>query len=238
MAKKKKQQDWRKGRQDPQVHKKMEYVMLGLTCVSIGSGVGYWYFRSWFWYLPGLACSVAAVVLDIVLPQYFTLISPKNGNKTTAWVLVWPILVHWLVSVLIPAGNWLNKNLFLVVMLISGAAGTLILGLCAEEFRREKGKLAAVFLVAAIFGWLVLGHINEVFDFSEPQSYVLTVEELSRSAGRHHDYECIVTLPDGRRFEIDVTPGTYYALEEGGPVRVEIATGALGIEYANAYPME
>ena len=242
MGKRKKQKSehaWRTERQDPYVFHKMEYVAIGLTVWSVGCTVGYMLKGSWPWYLACVPPVVAAIVLDFVLPQYFTLIPAEKGESKPAWNLFWGVMGHGIIILLMPGRNWLREELWWLIALGCGAVVTAALGLCAEEFRRQKAGLAVAFFFAAVIGVSMVGHVNEVFDFSEPETYVLTVEDLEESRHRRRtSYECTVTMPDGTQMELDISRRYYNALEIGGEVQVEISTGALGIEYVNAYPAE
>lgn len=131
-----------------------------------------------------------------------------------------------------------GRLLYLAVLLISAVLATLVLGIFAEEFRRQKANLLAVFLIAGAFGMAEAGHFNRELDFSEPEVHTLAVEELDYTGGKNSSYRCTVTLPDGREAELEIKADFYKTLEIGDPVRVEVSTGALGIEYAGVYPME
>lgn len=238
MGKKRKQKDWRKARQDPEVYRKMEYVAEGLTLLSLCSMTGYAVSGRWQWYLPAMACVAAAVVLDILLPQYFTLITTGKGEKKRAWELEFVILLHGLFLMLMPWKNWCNRYLFWVVFAVCGAGFAAVLGCFAEEFKREKEYLIVVFVLGGFLGAFMTGHINETFAMSEPRAYILTVEELYGQNRNRTERNCTVTLPDGTQMKLNISKGTCNALEVDGPVRVEVGTGMLGIEYANAYPVE
>lgn len=232
-------EDWRKERQDPELFDKLKYTAPLLLVLSILFSIGYAVNGGWIWYLGCLLCLAAPVVLDIVLPAYFTLLPEKKGSKKNAWELEIPTFVHFVLGLVLPGRNWLDDDMFLVVMIVSGIGSALILGLLAEEFRRNRRSLWAVALVAGILGIFVAGHVNEAFDFSEPETYTLVVEDLAYSRSRRSStYECTVTLPDGRQVELEISRSFYNELSVGDKVRVEHGVGALGIEYANAYPLE
>lgn len=231
--------DWRKARQDPELYEKMKYVPPILTVLNVIFGIAYLLNRTWPLYLVWLLCLAAPVVMDILYPAYFTLIPEKKGKKKDAWELEFPLLAHVILLILLPDINWLNDGAYLAVIALSGGGVTLLLGLLAEEFKRRKGYLWAVFLLAGLIGMFSAGQINEVFDFSQPEAYVLVVEDLGHtSSRRNRRYECEVTLPDGRQVELDISRSLYNQLEIGDQVLVELSTGALGIEYANVYPAE
>lgn len=237
--KKKTDGDWRTERQDPEVFRKMEYVCIGITVLSVVFTLGYFLKQGAFWYTALLLTNLSAIVLTILYPQYFTLLPEEKEKKKTAWNMSWSLFSQVFVMVVLPWKNWLDERMFWVSMVICGTAAALIMGLLSEEFKRAKIWLLAVFFVVGVLGQGALGHINEVYDFSKPESYVLEVEDLSYHRSRRSStYDCTVTLPDGREAELNITRTFYRTLRVGDPVRVEVGTGVLGIEYANAYPVE
>ena len=231
--------DWRTERQDPAVFKKMEWVAIGLTIFSAGCTAGYIYYRTWPWYLGCILAVAAAIALDIVLPQYLTLIPPEKGKSKPAWNLFWAVMAYGIPILLMPTHNWLMEHLWWQVLIFCGVMVTLCLWLWAEEFRRCPRDLVVACFFAAVIGMSMVGHVNEVFDFSEPEVYEATVEDLDQHRSRRRtSYACTVTMPDGTGMELNISGRDYNALEIGDPVRVEVSTGALGIEYAAAQPIE
>lgn len=231
--------DWRTERQDPEVYRKMEYVCIGVTVLSMLFAFGYIQNQGVFWYTALLLTNGAAIALTIIFPQYFTLLPDEKNKKKSAWNMSWSLCSQLIVSMVYPMRNWLDEGVFWISVFVCGSVATAVMGLLSEEFRRAKVWLLAVFFFVGVLGQEVVGHINEVYDFSEPESYVLTVENLERSSGRRSTrYECTVTLPDGRSVDLDISKNYFYNLAVGGPVRVEVGTGALGIEYGNAYPVD
>ena len=231
--------DWRVDLQDPEIFRKMEYVCIGVTVLSTLFALGYVWNQGVFWYTALLLANGAAVALTILFPQYFTLLPDEKNKKKSAWNMAWSLNSQLIVSIALPARNWLDDSLFWPSVFICGTVAAAVLGLLSEEFKRAKIWLLAVFLFVGVLGHGTVGHINEVYDFSEPESCILVVEELDyHKSRRSSTYECTVTLPDGRQVELDISRNFYRTLKVGDPVRVEVGTGALGIEYANAYPVE
>ena len=230
--------NWRVQRQDPALYQKMGWVPPILMGMGIASSAGYLMNRTWPWYLAYLMSFAAPVVLDILFPAYFTLITEKGGPKH-AHDLSIPMWVQVLVLVLMTRSNWLDESLFLKLWAVCGILSVLMAYLLVEEFRRMKGALLAVLFGAGIAATLLIGHTNCVFDFAQPETYVLAVEELEESrSGKTTSYECTVTLPDGRTLEIDISGRFYHALEVGDEVQVALHPGALGIGYVTVQPME
>lgn len=237
--KKKSDGDWRTERQDPEVFRKMEYVCIGVTVLSVVFALGYFFEQGAFWYTALLLTNLSSIVLTVLYPQYFTLIIEEKEKKKTAWNMCWSLDSQVFLLILLPTKNWMDERAFWIAAVICGTAAAVLMGLLLEEFRRAKVWLLAVFFFAGVLGQGVLGHINEVYDFSQPESYVLEVEDLDhRDSRRSSHYDCTVTLPDGRKVDLYISRDFFRTLRVGDPVRVEVGTGALGIEYANAYPVE
>lgn len=231
---------WRKEQQDPDILNKLKIVVPALSLLSTVFSIGYAMNEGWLLYLGCLLCIAAPVVLEVVLPAYFTLLPREEGERSTyAWNVRWPLAIHLLILLLLPQSNWLNENSFFVVAGICGTGAVLVLGTLAEEFKRNKKYLWMVFVVAGVMGTLPVGQANEAFDFSVPETYTLVVEDLEHTDSRRNStYECTVTLPDGRQVELEIPWSTYAELEVGDRVCVEHSVGALGIEYANVYLLE
>lgn len=234
--KKKDAEAWRTERQDPALYRKMGWIPAILLALSLGGGIGYIVYRTWIWYLASLIGPLAAVVLDIVYPAYFTLIAEKGGKKK-AHDLSLSLLAHGSLLVFMPKPNWVHDAMFGILWGICGVTAVLVM-LLAEEFRRKKGYLFFVFLLAGLFAMVDVGHINQVFDFAEPRTYTLAVENLRYDNDDTDSWHCGVTLPDGREAEIEISRTFYESLEIGDEVHVELYPGALGIEYATAHPIE
>lgn len=230
---------WRREGRDQELFEAFRYAVPALTAFGFVSALCYVCTDSWIWFSGCLITVASAVALDILYPRYFTLIMAGKGKTSDAWELSWAFFGVMFFLIMSPSKNWLNDRDFWLTLLLSGVVGTVILGFLAEEFRRRRDQLPLVFLIAAFFGFTLIGHANEVFDFRDPQVYVLQVQELQSHESRRVDtFECTVTLPDGREAELDISRSLYNELEVGDLVRVEHSVGALGIEYANAYPVD
>ena len=233
---------WRREGRDQKAYESVGILIPIMTVFSFLTSIMYGRTGAWYWFLGCLLCVVLPVVLDILYPQYFTLIIAGKGKKSDALEASWMFFGVIFILLVMPGKNWVDRPLFWIMMLMCGIAGVLILGLLAEEFRRKKEYLFGVFFFAAVLGVTLVGHANEVFDFGEPVSYILEVQELDYWRGgrrnRTEHYECVVTLPDGREAEMNINQEFYDELEVGDLVCVELSSGAFGIEYTNAYPVE
>lgn len=233
---------WRREGRDQKTYESLGIIIPIMTVFSFLTAILYGRTGAWYWFIGCLLCVVLPPILVILFPQYFTLIMAAKGKKSDALEASWIFFGVAFILIIMPARNWVDQRLFWIAMLLCGIAGVLLLGLLAEEFRRKKEYLFGVFFFAAVIGATLVGHANEVFDFHEPVSYILEVEDLDYWRGgrrnRTKHYECVVTLPDGREAKMNIDKETYDVLEIGGPVRVVVGSGAFGIEYANAFPLE
>lgn len=236
--KKKDPEAWRLEGRDQELYDKLWFVSPLLMGLNLVCGLGYLNNRNWQWYLASFACAAVPVALDILYPAYFTLI-PSSWTKAEARDLSLPLAVHaLLVMVLVPMENWLEKGLRLKIGIACGLAVMILLGILVKEFKQNKLILLEVLLLAGYCGSAEVQEINRVFDFAEPQAYTLMVEKLEHAGDDTDNFYCFVTLPGGQEQELSISRDLYAGLETGDPIRVEIHPGALGIEYAQAYPVE
>lgn len=231
-------ESWRREGRDQATFEQCKYVPWALSGLSLVCNIGYARSQNWLWYVCCLLCVAVTVLLTILYPSYFTLMVRAKGEKKDAWELAWPIFIHFLTLICMPALNWLNDWLIPGVAAACGVVAVAVLGLFSEEFRRKKSALWMVFFVAGLCGCFMVGQVNRVFDSSADQTYYLAVEDTYKSGGKSTSYHCCVTLPDGREAELSITRALYDELEAGDSVLVVHRKGALGIEYANAYAVE
>ena len=236
-AGKKKNTTWRREKRDPELYDKLSWVPFAIGVLSLGVNIGFVIFRNIFWFLIWLAVLALPVVLDILMPAYFSIIPPEKGKKKDARELTLSVFFHMIGVLGMMSNNWLDGNEFWPVLGIGTAVCFAVL-LLAEEFRREPVYLILVAFLGGVFGMGVVGEANELFPHAEPQAYVLEVEDLDMSGGRNEDYHCTVTLPDGREARLEISQRLFDSLELGDFVRVEVGEGFFGIEYANVYSAE
>lgn len=223
---------WRREGRDQTAFEQCKPIPWLLTGVSLVCNVGFALTKSRFWCVACLFPIVVGILLTILYPSYFALITAKKGKRNEAWELSAPVYISVFTGICMPALNWLNDWMIPVVALVCGLAVTVTLGLFSEEFRRNRQQLWKVFLIAAAAGWLTVGQINRTFDTSPVQRYYLVAEDVYKSGGRSTSYHCVVTLPDGHKSNLRISRALYEELDEGETVLVEYREGALGIEYA------
>ena len=223
---------WRLERQTIEMMRITEYVSVGVSTVGVAAVALFLIRSSMPWLMAAMGILVLTVVLDILYPAYFTLIPPEKGEKKPAhglWV-VWSVLCFFLMMI-ISKCNLLEYKLLLWLGVACGVVTAVVLGLWAEEFKREKCWLLVAFLIGGLIGGAFAGYCNIRFDKNPRQVYTLAVEDLRRSGGKVRNYYCTVTMPDGRQEELEIDHSTWIDLEEGDPVKVVVGQGALGVGY-------
>lgn len=230
---------WRKEYQDKETFEKLKFVPPGFMILCFAAGVGWLATRHWLLYVACLLLGILQIALAVLFPVYFTIFLPKGRRKQNVWNLD---LSLWLTGVWLLLGqrsNWLEYGALRWLVPLGLGAGALI---CwrVRDFHSHPGECLVCLLISCFFTVYVAAQINMVFDFDRSELSVCQVEELdaSGSARRGRNYYCTVTLPDGEELELMISKGLYRQLEEGDCVQVLRDIGALGIEYANVYPME
>ena len=228
---------WRREKRDPVLYKKLWWVPLVLGGVSLLAVYGFYLTRHPAWFTLYLVLLAVPLLLDILMPAYFTIFFTEKNKKRDAISLEAPLLISMLGIVFCGRVNWIEGTPFWQILVIC-AVGSVLICLLAEEFRWEPIWLLAALFFGGCFGTIAVGRANEVYAPQEPQSYILVVEDTRYSGGKSKSYYCTVTLPDGREMELHISRNHYYDLETGDYVRVEHGEGFFGVEYANAYPYQ
>ena len=236
-AGRKKETNWRREKRDPELYSKLSWVPFLIGLLSYGVNIGFLWRRTILWLVLWLTVLAVPVALVILMPGYFSLIPPDKGKKRDAWELYLSVFCHIFGLLVMMNHNWLDDGAFWPVIGI-GAAVCFVVLLLAEEFRWEPLWLVLFAFIGGVFSTGVAGEANELLSHEEPKAYVLEVEDTYKSGGKTDSYYCTVTLPDGRRENLEITRKLYNTLEEGELVRVEVGEGFFGIEYANVYAME
>lgn len=234
-AKPPKPEDWREAKQDKELFEKLRFVAPACLILGVVGSIGFVYTQHWGFFTLCLLLLGAQFGLLIGMPAYFTYELPKNKKRKHVWELGLPLMTMMIILVLGFRINWLDDRAFWLFALV-GIAVAFVICLLVEDFRNQKWALLGVVVFGAVGGWCLLGGANEVYDFYEPASYVLEVEDTNKSSGRRgSNYYCTVTLPDGREERLSISRSLYNDLEVGDLVRVELGEGFFGFEYANVY---
>ena len=224
---------WRLERQTIEMMRFTEYVSVGVSIAGDAAVALALFQGSMAWLMAAMAILVLTVVLDILFPAYFTLIPPEKGEKKPAhglWTVWWAI--GTILLLILTKRNLLEIGRLCWMGAGCGVVTAVVLGLWAEEFRRERYWLVLAFLIGGLIGGSFLGCCNIRFDNNPPEVYTLEVEDLSyHRSRRNKSYYCTVTMPDGEQKKLRVPKSTWRDLEEGDPVKVVVGQGALGVGY-------
>lgn len=223
---------WRKEKQDKELYNKLWFVPLVFLAAGAASGIGYAMTGHWTWFTLSLLVISAQIGLAMAEPVYFTIYLPKGEKKQNVRDLEIPLFISSALLLFRSRVNWLSYDLMWYILPAGAAVGAVIYAR-VKDMHREKGAVLAVPILAAFCALILAGQINEVYDTTPAETYVLEVEDLRSSGGKNRSYYCTVILPDGRETELKISWKLYQELNEGDLVFVEYDTGVLGIEYAN-----
>lgn len=233
---KKKSDDWRKEKQNPELLHKLRFVVPVCFALNACASAGFVLTAHWAWFTLCLILLAGQTALLIGMPAYFAFPVSKK-KKTNAWELDIPLDVMFIILLLRFRMNTLSDKAFWISAAI-GIAVAFVIYLFLKDLHEDKWAPLGVVLLGALAGWYFIGHANEVYAFSPTEKYVLMVEDTRKSGGKRDSYYCTVTLPDGREVDLQISRIMYNDLEEGDYVRVEVGEGFFGIEYANVYSAE
>lgn len=228
---------WRKDRQDKELFHKLRFTAPIFLVVGLTVSIGYAVTSHWMFFTLSLLCGAAQIGLAMAMPVYFTIFLPKGAKKQNVWDFGFSLSVLGIVLFLRSRLNWMSYEALYCIMPVGALLGGLVYWRVVDLHQDDWGFLSCV-LMGAFTAMILAGQINEVYDFTPPESYVLEVEDLRSSSGKNARYYCTVTLPDGREAEASVYWELYRNLEEGDFVLVEHDAGALGIEYVRVVSEE
>lgn len=172
--------------------------------------------------------------LLILVPFLFRFVLHKAFSRNSAW----KVLACFLFLVLLISANsytFTDGSFFpfwqwlLPISAVIGAASTLLIFRKKLHFWSSVGSFALI----AFFAFLLLEcytcHLNYALDDSEPQSYVLTIEEKDYHFHRKSpdSFEFVFTL-EGKTLELEVSRSTYHRFDVGDYYYVRLYKGAFG----------
>lgn len=228
---------WRKEYQDKDTFEKLKIVPPICLVSGLTAGISWVFTRHWLVFTACLLLLAAQTALAVCFPVYFTIFLPKGKKKQNVWnldVSMWCTGVWLLFSA---SADWLDFGGFRWMIPLSICLSILIYWRVRDLHEDPWGYLCCLLMCCIIVVFLA-GQANVVYDFTLGESWVVKVEDLSSSGGRHRDYYCTVILPDGETEKIRISGSLYRELEEGDYVRVEHNIGALGMEYTKVEAME
>ena len=221
---------WRKDLQDKELFHKLRFVSPGFLITGAALSIGYVVTRNWILFTLSVLCAVIQFGLAVAMPVYFTIYLPRGKKKQNVWNLELPLTVVLLILFLRSRFTWMSYEALWYILPVGAILGLIIYGFVVD-LKQEKGGLFSSVVLGSFVAVILAGQINEVYDFTPPESYVLEVEDLRYSSGKNPRYICTVILPDGREVEATISIQLYRGLEKGDRVNVIHDTGALGIAY-------
>ena len=230
--KKEKTSGWRLAKQKKELLPVMRGIKTLLLLAALGSSAGL-LFHSHMWSVLGIAVSITCGVLDLVLPQYFTLLDLAKGSRQKYAIgLGFPAAA----PIMIQALYVFNRYNFLTMEIFLWSAGLgilicIVFGLWCREFADRTGDLLALGLLLVMFLSGPIGMANGLLDRAEPKTYPVTVEDKHISSGRSTSYYCTFFLRNGESFDLSVSKPDYDGIDVGEQIVIAHHPGGLGIEY-------
>lgn len=232
--KKRKPSDWRLEKQKKERIPLMKGIKTVLLLAALGSSAGLLLHHP-AWSILGILVSVSCGALDLVFPQYFTLLDLANGSKQKHAIgLGFPAAVPIMVQAMYVFAryNYLTMEIFFWSVGL-GILICIIFGLWCREFAERTGDLLALLLLLAMFLSGPIGMVNGLLDVNRPAVYPVTVEDKHTSSGKSTNYYCTVTLAEGETFDLSISKQNYAGIEVGQQITIAHHAGGLGIEYVS-----
>jgi len=233
MQKKKyKPNQWRLAAQKKELVPVMKGVKPVLLVLSWASVAGLMLHHP-LWSILGILVTVSCGILDLVLPQYFTLLDFGKGEKDEHAIgLAFPACLPMLVQAMyvFVRFNFLSLEIFLWSVGIAVAV-CVVFGVWCREFAERTGDLLALLLLLAMFLAGPIGMVNGLTDRGPEDVYPVKVEDMHTSSGKNTSYFCTVTLKNGEEFDLEVSKGDYESIAVGQTIVIALHEGGLGIEY-------
>ena len=221
--------------------KKMELVGEGLTIVSVVVSLGFCFLHTWPWLIGCILTLLAALVLALMFPAYFTLLDVKKENASGPQYGISLVLVLCANAIAMVTGQWYAIPQWWQPWLWAAAITVVVVALLAKfsgDF--QTGASAAMALACTlVLSYFLVCHVNGLLDFSQPEQKMVTVAELDSSSRPRglREYICYVEI-DGEQLRIEVPRKVYSEIEVGDEVFLETHDGALGIEFMDLHIMQ
>lgn len=232
-------EDWRVKHQDLEIMRKLRFVGGILNFTGCASGFVMLFVGLRFAWLNWLAVAsaVAAFVLWLMFPHYFSAIERKKGSPEKKKV------IEILLALIMPGmGCWLGVLKSVDVLdwakpWIFGTAVTVLLTLVVWKHAKELhsiGRMLGFAAACLVLSTGMLLGINQMADFRPVETVSTKIVELEvHESARHRDsYYVHVLLSDETIAELPVRWTNFKTMQVGDFVKVELHEGALGIEYA------
>lgn len=223
---------WRLSKQKKKLIPYMKGIKTLLLVAALGSSAGLLLHHP-AWSLLGIAVSITCGVLDLVLPQYFTLLDLAKGSRQKHAIgLGFPAAA----PIMIQALYVFNRYNFLTMEIFLWSAGLgilicIVFGLRCREFADRTGDLLALGLLLVMFLSGPIGMVNDLLEWEETRTYPVTVEDKHISSGKSTNYYCTILLENGESFDLSVSKPDYDQINAGEQIVIAHHSGGLGIEY-------
>ncbi len=100
-----------------------------------------------------------------------------------------------------------------------------------KEYKRRKGVIGLIVLIALFFAPLAVLHLNVFFDNTKPTVYPSELLDKGFADGRSKAFYYTVTMDDGNQMVLEVPSSIYKMSDVGDTVTVVESDGLLGIGY-------
>lgn len=234
--------DWRKELQNPTQKKSTGIIGSVLNVIGVVYSLLYLLLGDGnpFWFLSGVLIGIVSLVIYLLCPQYYSIMTEKMYKKYdykagvthVYFAVLFPLASVGIRSMtLFTIRNWGTMFIWAVVF---SALLTVFLYFLSREMR---GCVELVVVVA--FAFLVSGigismHTNHLLNVNAalPEAYVVTDKEHRNVRKGPNRYECVIVLEDGSELDLNVPSNIYHQVDVGDEIMVYVGKGALGIEYA------
>lgn len=170
--------------------------------------------------LANILIPLACVVLDILLPDYFTILYSKKEMLTNEHASRISLLNPFLISAgALMVATKLNLHISSITALLIGglvfaAIAFLLSNVFLEELRKAEGRKIAALLLFLVLGLGVLGQGSYWLDQKQPEMVTAEVVEVIDNSNSHtstgrkisilneligNDYTCVIRMEDGKK---------------------------------------
>lgn len=213
---------------------------IGIVCAIVFQFVGVPY-RLW----SGLCvlCQLSSLVFASAFPESFTLAddtgkSREQGKGNLLPGLVAPGFAMCLKT--LDDFTFEDDTVFWELIGISSVVFLILFLPMLWNGRKDRRRTAVslgVVVIMLFLGMGTIGQLNDLLDFSRPDSYLAQTVDMRVSRGtKSTTYYCTVLFSDGEQLELNLSGKTYRKLTIGGRILVTYHHGAFGIPFFTAEP--
>ena len=196
------------------------------------------------WSILCMLCQIVAVALRLLFPASFSLEDESMEKKIAIFrkerrkgnLLIPSVIVPGLALTIRCLTDFtFSQDTFLTVLIVAllvAVAIVTLYGILNKGFRNGVVNAIGIIFATVIVSLGILGQLNYVLDFSEPETYVVEVMDKEQDRGhKSTSYHCTVALPDGEIMELNMGASTYRGIEVGKDVTVTYHGGAFGLPF-------